>query len=82
MNITHLIHDDRCIRCKACGAKFEIPGFVLANPVRLFDAKEAIGAKHVCVRLSRKDPVQVWRQPTGKALDGYWTGAMRRLMPA
>lgn len=82
MQTSHLKTCDGSIRCIHCGWEREISASTLANPIHLLEVKEGLAAKHVCkVRLARNN-IRVWRSPTGRSLDGYYSGAMRRLMPA
>lgn len=82
MNTANLIHDDRLIRCKGCGAVFEVSRRVLADPMALLELKEGIAAKHTCRAEKKFAIVRVWRSPTGEGLVPYWNDAMRRLTPA
>jgi hypothetical protein len=83
MNISHLAHDDELIRCTGCGTQFEVQPRVLCNPIRLVEYKEGIAQKHVCRAQYKVRPlVRVWREPSGEALDSYFSREMRRLMSA
>lgn len=82
MKTSHLQTCPGAIRCTECGSAFEMSDRVLCDPIRLISFKESVASRHVC-RLSRvQTHIRVWRTPSGKRLDVYYSGAMRRLMPA
>jgi len=82
MEIHHLVHNDRAIRCKTCGAMFEVSSRALTNPLRLMEWKEGIAAKHTCRTARENSQVRVVDFQTHESLSAYWSGEMRRLMPA
>lgn len=82
MQVSHLAHSDRGIRCKTCGAEFEVSRQVLRNPLQLLARKEGIAASHSCRKVRLTMPVVRVLRPGVVSLETYWNGAMRRLTPA
>lgn len=82
MQVNHLAHSDRSIKCKGCGTEFEVPMRVLSDPEALVFAKESIAAKHTCKARKDFSSVRLMKFPAGNDLSAYWSNEMRRLMPA
>lgn len=60
---------------------FEVPGFILTDPMQLVEMKEEIAAKHVCCGPRQvKTPVRVMRNPNPVQSSGEFVSAMQRLM--
>lgn len=79
MNITHLKTCDGSIRCVGCGYEFEVSAQTLGDPVRLIALKESIAGTHTCRVLSERQPVRVFRAPSGAELSRYWDREVQRL---
>lgn len=71
------------LRCKTCGAEFEVSGYLLANPEAFLAWRDGLAEKHVCRPANPvRTVVRVLQFPTGDDLQRYFDGEMRRLIAA
>lgn len=82
MQIGHLIHGSASIRCKTCGAEFEVSSHALSDPERLVALKEGIAASHSCNNPRAIPVVPVLQFPSNEALASYWSREARKLLQA
>lgn len=80
MQISHLVHGSASIRCKVCGAEFEVSKHALSDPERLVSLKEGIAASHTCNNPRAVPVVPVLQFPNNESLAAYWSKETRRLM--